>query len=388
MRKIPFENFSWIKVYERVQGDPRSRIPWDAPPLGVTNRPLYELLQNDRSLILRLVDAIYALRDIGIVLENFSPSHTDVVIKRQGIRIPKLGVVPSEIHSDLDVRISSIGTVERQYRNRRGRCSYTDHADFHEDIAHKDYPGHGDLHLDTTEHGDETRSTFRLLNKPLWVARYLPPNPETSVFMLGHADHGDVHLDVSFAGNAPQRASHADRSISGEKKDFVYLPFWRTEDLERFISTGRLPSGIEVAVQEAFGAHYDWSGSFQTSPSQFRMPVHGDHMDNVHPVQVSYTVLGNREESDPIFGMYPSVLESEVAGGLTVYISENLQHTDSITHSDLHTDYGFGFHGDLNHHDTHYDEFVHCDFTAPHGDYTDHANYPHLDETQKIFWPH
>jgi len=382
LKKLPFENLSWVKVYEWVAGDPRSKIPWDEPPEGPTNRPLYQLLQNDRELVLRLLDTLYAVRDIQEVFNRFSPQHTDVVIKRSGVVIPSIGVLPSGVHSDIDARFSSIGQVVRQLRNRRGRCSYTDHADFHEDVPHRDSVGHEDIHGDQSQHQDISQIRTIVQHRPLWVARYLPSSP-ASVFSAIHADHVDTHLDIVFQGSAPLRASHADRTVSGFDRDFAYLPFWSSEALSTYLRTGTLPQGLsEIEVPRTRQEHYDRSNIVSESPRSFRTAIHGDHGDQQNPVRVSYNTISNKGRSEPVFGHYPSFDEEEATGGLTLVLTQTVSHSDTNHHVDYHQDAGFGFHGDLPHHDSHADEFIHCDFTAPHMDYTIHTDYEHYDETR------
>ena len=386
MRKLPYEKLTWIKKNEWFWGDERSKIPWDDPPRGVTNRPLYELLLNDRELVLRILDLLYAVRDLQTTINHISPVHSDVVIKRMGVRIPKVGVVPSTIHSDIDVRISSIGEVVRQVRNRQGRCNYTDHADFHEDVAHKDRPPHEDIHGDQTNHLDTTQSRTTVLNKPLWLARYLP-SVESLVTNILHADHQDSHLDVSFSGTAPRTTIHADTVISSYNKEFAYVPFWRTEDLNQYLSSGRLSfPDYQETERRVSTFHYD-SGSnplppsVEPSPSHFRTQIHGDHNDSASPVRVEVFSVSNRGRYNSLYGMYPSIDPEEASGGLTQVFTEVLSHTDQTTHQDYHSDEGFGLHGDINHHDNHYDHLDHCDFTAPHMDYLSHSDQDYQDLT-------
>lgn len=382
MKKLPFEDLKWIKIYEWVAGDPRSKIPWDDQPQGMTNRPLYQLLVNDRDLVLRLLDALYAVRDIQEVFNRFSPQHTDVVIKRSGTNIPGIGVLPTSVHSDIDARFSSVGQVVRQLRNRKGRCSYTDHADFHEDIPHRDNPGHEDFHGDSYLHGDTSRVRTYVQHRPLWVARYLP-SQSSGIYVPFHADHVDTHLDISFSGTAPSRAVHADRTVSGFERDFTYIPFWNTTELQRYLQNGVLPPTLaELEPPRPRQDHYDLSNVLVESPVQFRQAVHGDHTDVNNPLKVNLNSVSSRGERNEAFGQYPSFYKPETEGGLTLVITESLGHQDYRQHSDSHQDAGFGFHGDLPHHDSHADEFIHCDFTAPHLDYTSHTDYQHQDETR------
>jgi hypothetical protein len=385
MRKLPYDKLTWIKKKEWFWGDDRAKIPWDDPPKGVTNRPLYELLINDRNLVLRILDLLYAVRDIQTTINNISPVHSDVVIKRFGVRIPKVGVIPSSIHSDLDVRVSAVGEVVRRVKNHLGRCSYTDHADFHEDISHKDRPPHTDLHGDQTTHLDVTQSRTTVLNKPLWVSRYLP-SVESTVTTVLHADHQDSHLDVSFSGRAPRTTLHADTTINSYRKEFSYIPFWKTEHLNRFLSSGTLEyPHYSESERPTTGFHYD-SGpnplppSVDPSPPYFRAQIHGDHSDTSNPVRVQIFSVSNRGRYNALYGMYPSIDPDEAAGGLTQVFTEVLSHTDQNTHQDYHSDEGFGLHGDLGHHDNHYDHLDHCDFTDPHADYITHQDQDHQDQ--------
>jgi hypothetical protein len=414
MRRLPYNKLTWIKKNEWFWGDDRISIPWDEPPKGVTNRPLHELLVNDRELVIRILDLLYAIRDIQTTINNLSPVHSDVVIKRFGIRIPKVGVIPSYIHSDLDVRVSAIGEVVRQVKNHSGRCNYTDHADFHEDISHKDLPTHGDLHGDQASHLDTTESIVRALNKPLWVSKHLP-SMETTVTSIIHADHQDSHLDISFKGTAPTITRHADSFISYYNKGFSYIPFWRTDHLNQYLSFGTLEDPYYSEGERSKSEfHYDSGPNplpllVESSPHYFRSQIHGDHSDTSNPVNVQVFSVSNRGRYNALYGMHPSIDPDEAAGGLTQVFREVLSHSDQEYHHDYHLDEGLGLHGDLSHHDNHYDHLDHCDFTDPHADYlvhqdqdhgdqivnplgnhsdyTDHANVAHGDSYPKIFNP-
>lgn len=387
MRKLPKEKLSWITIYEWADGDPRSKIPWDDKPLGATNRPLYELLENDRYLVVKVLDLLYSLKDIQTALNSFSKVHTDIVIKRSGLEIPGFqdggvsGVIPINTHTDIDARVSSIGEFKREYRDKYGRCNYTDHGDFHEDIAHKDYPGHFDQYVDTTEHLDKTTSRTTIVNKPLWLARYLPP-VDDNIYVALHADHQDSHLDISYVGNAPKRSYHADRSISTSETYFTYLPFWNQEHLNRYLTSGELDPNFYTRIQNPGHRvyHYD-SDVLKDSPREFRTSTHGDHQDVESPVVVVISSTGNQGKSNPYYGMYHSVNLEELSGGLSQILTETISHQDKVYHQDYHQDSGFGFHGDLNHYDNHFDFLEHCDFTDPHTDYISHSDYKYIDIT-------
>ncbi len=383
MRRLPNEKLSWITIYEWVDGDPRSKIPWDEKPLGSTNRPLYQLLENDRYLVLKLLDLLYSLKDIQTVLNNYSKLHTDVVIKRSGIEIPGYpgGILPTSVHTDLDVRVSAIGEYRREYRDHRGRCNYTDHGDYHEDVAHKDYPGHNDQHGDTTRHTDQSVTNTTLLHKPLWVAKYTPSLESSEEYSLLHVDHNDSHLDISYSGGAPRRLYHADRSIQAPAHSFTYIPFWSTRDLQRYLSDGTLSPPSYVPQESSMRSHHYDAEVPSESPVEYRATAHGDHSDVDRPLSVIVNSTNNRRRSNPYYGMYHSVDREELAGGLSQAIVNVVSHSDRVEHQDYHSDSGFGFHGDLQHHDSHQDAIEHCDFTDPHIDYISHGDYEHQDRT-------